>query len=88
MAPPPDIVETSSILATTALLESTDMVSVVPLDVARHYANYGMLAILPVELPISMAQLGILTRTQKDLSPAVRAFLHALKACIAERGTA
>ncbi|KQT11471.1 LysR family transcriptional regulator [Ramlibacter sp. Leaf400] len=79
MAPPPDILETSSILATTALLESTDMVSVVPLDVARHYANYGMLAILPVELPITMAQLGILTRRQKELSPAVRAFLATLR---------
>ncbi|HSV83278.1 MAG TPA: LysR family transcriptional regulator [Ramlibacter sp.] len=84
MAAPPDIVETSSILATTALLESTDMVSVVPLDVARHYANYGMLAILPVELPIAMAKLGILTRKQKELSPAVRAFLRVLKDSVEE----
>ena len=81
---PPDIVETASILATTALLESTDMISVVPLDVARHYANYGMLAVLPVELPISMAKLGIITRKQKDLSPAVRAFLRTLGESILE----
>lgn len=85
MAPPPDIVETSSILATTALLESTDMISVVPLDVARHYANYGMLAILPVQLPIAMAKLGILTRRQKELSPAVRAFMATLKTSAGER---
>ena len=84
MIPPLDIVETSSILATTALLESTDMISVVPLDVARHYANYGMLSILPVELPISLAKLGILTRRQKDPSPAVKAFLRTLKDGIAE----
>ncbi|TFZ02672.1 LysR family transcriptional regulator [Ramlibacter henchirensis] len=84
MAPPPDIVETSSILATTALLESTDMISVVPLDVAQHYANYGMLAILPVKLPIAMAKLGVLTRKQKELSPAVRAFLRTLKESILE----
>lgn len=81
---PPDIVETASILATTALLESTDMISVVPLDVAQHYANYGMLAILPVEMPISMAKLGIITRKQKDLSPAVRAFLRTLGESIQE----
>jgi len=79
MAPPPDIVETASILATTSLLESTNMISVVPLDVARHYANYGMLAILPVELPIAMAKLGILTRKQKERSPVVRAFLRTLQ---------
>jgi DNA-binding transcriptional LysR family regulator len=84
MAPPPDIVETSSILATTALLESSDMISVVPLDVAQHYANYGMLAILPVELPITMAKLGILTRKQKELAPAVRGFLRTLKDSILE----
>ena len=76
--------ETSSILATTALLESSDMISVVPLDVAQHYANYGMLAILPVELPITMAKLGILTRKQKELAPAVRGFLRTLKDSILE----
>jgi len=84
MAAPPDIVETASILATTALLESTDMISVVPLDVAQHYANYGMLAILPVELPISMAKLGIITRKEKELSPAVRGFLRTLRESILE----
>lgn len=79
---PPDIMETSSILATTSLLEGTDMVAVVPSDVARHYANYGMIAILPVELPISMAKLGIITRGKKELSPAVRAFMLTLQASL------
>jgi DNA-binding transcriptional LysR family regulator len=66
------------------LLERTDMISVVPLDVAQHYANYGMIAILPVELPISMAKLGIITRKKKDLSPAVRAFLNTLNESVLE----
>jgi len=79
LAAPPDIVETSSILATTSLLEASDMISVVPLDVAQHYANYGMVAIVPVSLPISMANLGIITRKKKDQSPAVKGFLHALR---------
>ena len=79
LAAPPDIVETSSILATTSLLEASDMISVVPLDVAQHYANYGMVAIVPVPLPISMANLGIITRKKKDQSPAVKGFLHALR---------
>lgn len=74
-----DIVETSSILATTAMLERTDMISVVPLEVARYYARYGILAILPVELPIAMANLGIITRRKKELSPATRGFLDHLR---------
>jgi DNA-binding transcriptional LysR family regulator len=74
-----DIVETTSILATTAMLEGTDMISVVPLEVARYYARYGLLGILPVELPIAMANLGIITRKTKELSPATRGFLDCLR---------
>lgn len=85
LSAPPDIVETSSILATTSLLEASDMISVVPLDVAQHYANYGLVAILPVELPMPMANLGIITRRKKDLSPAVKGFLHALRDSMLER---
>lgn len=85
MAAPPDIVETSSILATTTLLEASDMISVVPLDVAQHYAKYGLVDILPVELPISMANLGIITRKKKEMSPAAKGFLHALRDSMLER---
>jgi DNA-binding transcriptional LysR family regulator len=67
------------------LLEATDMISVVLLDVARHYANYGLVGILPVQLPISMANLGIITRKKKDLSPVVKGFLYALRERMLER---
>jgi len=77
-----DIIETASILATTAMLESTDMISVVPRDVARHYARYGLIRVLPIELPIAMANLGIITRKAKDLSPATTGFLACLRATL------
>lgn len=79
LTPPRDIVETSSILATTALLESTDMISVTSLDVAQHYAHYGMLGILPVKLPMTMAKLGILTRKGREVSFAVKSFMGTLR---------
>ncbi len=85
LAAPPDIVETSSILATTSLLEASDMISVVPLDVAHHYAKHGMLAIVPVELPVSMAKLGIITRKKEERSPAINGFLQALRDSILKR---
>jgi DNA-binding transcriptional LysR family regulator len=78
----PDIIETASILATTSLLSKTDALSVVPAHVAQHYASYGMLAILPVDLPISMAKLGIITRSDRSMSPALKAFVAVLKLCI------
>jgi DNA-binding transcriptional LysR family regulator len=69
---PLDIVETSSILATTAMLESSDMIAVVPNDVAEHYARYGMITVLPVELPLAMANLGLLTSKARPMSAAVK----------------
>jgi DNA-binding transcriptional LysR family regulator len=78
-----DIVETSSILATTAMLESSDMIAVVPNDVAEHYARYGMIAVLPVELPLAMANLGLLTSRARPTSAAVRSLLAFLNRQIA-----
>jgi DNA-binding transcriptional LysR family regulator len=76
---PLDIIETRSILATTAMLESSDMIAVVPNDVAQHYARYGMVAILPLELPLTMANLGLLTSKARPISAALRALLTFLK---------
>ena len=80
---PLDIIETRSILATTSMLESSDMIAVVPNDVAEHYARYGMIAILPVELPLSMTNLGLMTSKARPMSAAVKALLTFLKSPIA-----
>lgn len=82
-----DVLETSSILATTALLEATDMVSVLPSGVAAHYARYRMLRILPVALPLSMAPLGIITRAGRSASPALQTVLRCLQAAAASSAT-
>jgi DNA-binding transcriptional LysR family regulator len=74
----PDIIESASILATTAILEVTDTISVVPLHVAEHYARHGMLAILPVDMPLTMAKLGIITRANREPSPALTELLESL----------
>jgi DNA-binding transcriptional LysR family regulator len=74
-----DIVETASILATTAMLEASDMIAVVPNDVAEHYAAYGMVAILPVELPISMVNIGLLTLRSRPRSVALETLLQYLR---------
>ncbi len=74
-----NIVETSSLLATASLIEASDMISVVPYDVAMHYSKYGLVTILPVDLPISLVNLGVITRKEKSHAPAVMAFLRCLK---------
>ncbi|MNC24554.1 LysR substrate binding domain protein [compost metagenome] len=75
-----DIVETASILANTSMLEASEMIAVVPDDVAKHYARYGMVAILPVELPLAMANLGVLTLRSRPNSVALDTLLHYLRA--------
>lgn len=74
-----DVVETTSLLATTSLIVASDMISVVPADVAAHYAQCGLVTVIPVDLPVLMVNLGILTRKSKVPSPAVSAFLGYLK---------
>ena len=78
----PDILETASILATTALLCNSDALSVVPAHVAEHYASYGMVAVIPVSLPIAMAKLGLITRNDRSTSPAQLAFVDVLMASL------
>lgn len=75
-----DIVETASILATTSMIESSDMIAVVPNDVAEHYQRYAMIVVLPVELPLAMANLGLLTSKSRPMSAAVKQFVQALNA--------
>jgi hypothetical protein len=42
---------------------------VVPTEVARYYATYGMVALLPMQLSCTMDAFGIITRTDWLLSP-------------------
>lgn len=81
---PTDLVETSAMLFTTRLLERSDMLAVVSADVARYYASHGMVGILPLELPCHMDDYGIITRTDRLLSPAAEKMAAALRAASAQ----
>ena len=74
-----DIVETVSLLAITTLLEASDMVSVLPHNVAAFYEKYGLLKILPVDLPMHMSNLGIITKKSRTVLPAVTEVLASLR---------
>jgi DNA-binding transcriptional LysR family regulator len=79
LAPPRQIIETASLLFLTKMLQQTDFVAVVATDVARYYAAYGMVAILPMQLSCTMDAFGIITRTDWLLSPAANVLLRALR---------
>jgi DNA-binding transcriptional LysR family regulator len=76
---PPQIIETSSLLFTTKMLQQSAFIAVVPTDVARYYASYGMVAMLPIQLSCTMDAFGIITRRDWLLSPAAKVVLQAIK---------
>ena len=81
----PAAIETASVVATTMLLERTDMLAVMPRDVAEHYARRRMLAILPLKVPAKLAPLGIVRHADRELSEAAHVFIDQLRAIATER---
>ena len=76
---PRDMIETVSIVATLSLLQGSDAVSVLPVDLALHYAKYGLLAALPLGLPAGGSATELLTRANRRLAPAAQDFVAALR---------
>lgn len=79
MASKLDIVETVSLIAITSLLEASNMIAVLPHNVAVFYEKYGLLTILPVDLPMQMSNLGVITKKSRTVLPAVTEFLAYLR---------
>ena len=77
---PVNVIETSAMLFTTKMLQQSDMLGVIATDVARYYADHGILAVLPIALPCQMDAFGIITRRDRLLSPGASVMLKAIKA--------
>lgn len=80
LAPPIDVVETAALLFITRMLQQSDMLAVLAADVARYYAAHGIVSLLPLAMPCHMDDFGIITRTDRLLSPAAKVMMKALKA--------
>jgi DNA-binding transcriptional LysR family regulator len=78
---PSNLVETTALLFITRMLQQSDMVAVIATDVARYYAQHGLMAPLPIQLACTMDDFGLITRTDRLLSPAAMMMLRALKTC-------
>ena len=75
----PVVVETSSILATLALVNATDMLSVTPESVAMYFKIRGLVSVLPVEIGGSLNPYGIVTRKGRWISPSMQLFIDAVR---------
>ena len=80
----PGAIETASVVATTMMLERTDMLAVMPRDVAEHYAGRRLVEILRLKLPVTLGRIGIVTHRDRQLSPAALAFIGEVRRIAAE----
>lgn len=84
LEPPGNAVDTTALLLITALLQQTDSLHVMPVEVARYYASLNVLSILPIELPCTMDAFGIITRQNHLLSPGAALLLKEVRAAAKE----
>ena len=76
------LIETVSIVATLTLLQEFDALSVLPLDLARHYEAQRMLVRLALPAP-GTTEYVIMVRDDRELSPAAAAFVTSVRGVVA-----
>jgi DNA-binding transcriptional LysR family regulator len=77
---PGQLIESTALLFVTRMLQHSDLLCVVATDVGRYYADHGLVALLSIDLPCKMDAFGLITRTDRLLSPAAKVMLRALQA--------
>ena len=75
-----NIVETASNIATTALLEVSDMVSIMPGSLADHYGRLGLLRPLSLDLSIKVPPIHLIAAADASLAPPARRFVEQVRA--------
>ena len=78
LAPPSDLIETSSMLFVTRMLGQSDAIAVLSEEVSDFYAQYGLTARLSLTLPCSMDAFGLVTLRDQLPSPGARVLMRAL----------
>lgn len=76
---PASSVVTSSLLFSTKILKETDLICLMASDTAHYYAENGVVARLPLDLPCDMEPFGFITLRDAELSPAAQVVLRSLQ---------
>lgn len=77
--PPTRLVESLSILTNKTLLQESDLIGVMPVNVARYYASLDSVELLDVALPMPSGPVGFVTREAMVPSPVFDDLLDALR---------
>lgn len=72
------IVETTSFLFALELMQSSNMLSLQPAALVDKYVGNGLLARIPIELPVKLPDYGIITRMGEPIDVTTQAFIAEL----------
>ena len=82
---PVDTVSTLALPTIASLMEGSDMIAPLPVELVQPWLDSGRMVVLPYELGLRMDLYGIITRKQHQLSPGAQAMLGAVRAVVLER---
>jgi DNA-binding transcriptional LysR family regulator len=76
---PGNLVETSSILTTTNLLALSEMIAVIPSEVAEKYEAHGLLHCLPYKFKQQLSTYGVITARDRPMSVPTKELISILR---------
>jgi DNA-binding transcriptional LysR family regulator len=82
---PAETVSTLALPTIASLMEQSDMIAPLPVELVQPYLDSGRMVVLPYDLGLRMDLYGIITRKQHQLSPGAEAMLGAVRAVVTER---
>ncbi|MFM9899767.1 MAG: LysR substrate-binding domain-containing protein [Polaromonas sp.] len=77
--PPVDLVETSSFLALSMFVQQRDAVGFMARSVAQHFQQAGWLSVLPLDVPIELPPIGLITLRGRRLTPSSEQLMACLR---------
>ena len=77
--PPVDIVETSSFLALSMFVQEYDATGFLARSVGLHFQQQGLLSVLPMDVPIELPPIGLITLRGRRLTPSSEQLMDCLR---------
>ncbi|MDD0838195.1 LysR family transcriptional regulator [Curvibacter sp. HBC61] len=77
--PPVDVIESASFLVTLTCLREHGAMGFWAQSVARHYRDQGLVRVLPIEVPIDLPPVGLITVRGRLRTPAAEQFMACLR---------
>lgn len=74
-----DITESASTVATTVLVEASDMLAIMPASLAAHYGRLGVVKRVPLGLPLQVPAVHLILLRRRAPSPAAVALVSLLR---------